>query len=73
LLDFHASYKLPFDVSGVSFKVFAHIFNVLDEIYVQDALDNSQYNGFDGDHDADDAEVFLGLPRYFNIGLTVEM
>ncbi|MDZ7776661.1 MAG: hypothetical protein U5L09_14140 [Bacteroidales bacterium] len=48
-----------------------HIFNLLDEVYVQDATDNSRYNGFDGDHDADDAEVFLGLPRMINAGIRV--
>jgi len=71
ILDFHASYLLPFDVSGVSFKVFAHVFNALDAEYVQDALDNSRYNGFDGDHDADDAEIYMGLPRYFNVGVSI--
>ncbi len=73
VMDFHASYLLPFDLSGVTFKVFAHIFNVLDSEYVQDATDNSRYNGFDGDHDADDAEIFMGLPRYFNVGVTIGM
>ena len=34
--------------------------------------DNSKYNGF-GDklHLAHNAEVFLGTPRYYNLGLTV--
>jgi hypothetical protein len=27
--------------------------------------------GRDGDHDADDAEVYLGLPRTFNIGASI--
>lgn len=71
IMDFHASYLLPFDVSGVSFKIFAHVFNALDSEYVQDATDNSQYNGFDGDHDADDAEIYMGLPRYFNVGVSI--
>ena len=49
-----------------------HLFNALDAVYVQGAVDNSQYNGF-GDklHLAHNAEVFLGTPRYFNLGLTV--
>jgi hypothetical protein len=50
----------------------AHIFNALDGVYVQDAVDNSQYNGY-GDklHLAHNAEVFLGTPRYYNVGLSV--
>jgi hypothetical protein len=38
---------------------------------VQDALDNSSFNGFDFDHDADDAEVFMGLPRTFTLGVQI--
>ena len=49
-----------------------HIFNALDDIYIQDAVDNSKYNGFgDKVHAAHNAEVFLGTPRHFNVGLTV--
>jgi hypothetical protein len=48
-----------------------HLFNALDAVYVQDAVDNSQYNGWGKSHLASDAEVFLGTPRYFNLGLTV--
>jgi len=71
LVDFHAYYTLPVNLKGVSFKLFAHVFNLLDELYISDAVDNSAYNGFDGDHDADDAEVYMGLPRSFNIGLNI--
>jgi hypothetical protein len=52
-------------------RLFANVFNLFDATYIQDAVDNSRYNDFDGDHDADDAEVFLGLPRSFNFGLRV--
>ena len=51
-----------------------HVFNVLDNVYVQDATDNSAYNGYGGngtDHSADDAEVYLGTPRYWNVGLKI--
>ena len=43
-----------------------------DDVYVQDAVDNSKYNGY-GDklHLAHNAEVFLGTPRSFNLGLSV--
>jgi iron complex outermembrane recepter protein len=72
-LDFHAYYNLPFEFNGITFTAFAHVFNALDEVFIQDALDNSQYNSWDQDHDADDAEVFFGLPRSFNVGVNVNL
>ncbi len=70
-LDLHASYKLP-SVAGLDLTLTGHIFNALDEVFVQDAVDNSQYNAWgDKVHAAHNAEVFLGTPRYANIGLTV--
>ena len=69
--DIHASYTLPFKFHRSEIQIFAHIFNVFDTEYIQDALDNSQYNGFDGDHDADDAEVYFGTPRWFNAGISI--
>ena len=70
-LDLHASYKLP-EIAGLDLTLNAHLFNALDEVYVQDATDNSKYNGY-GDklHLAHNAEVFLGTPRSFNLGLSV--
>jgi hypothetical protein len=70
-LDLHASYNLP-SVAGLDLTLTGHIFNALDDVFVQDAVDNSQYNGY-GDklHLPHNAEVFLGTPRYANIGLTV--
>ena len=78
-LDLHINYDLPVSIAGTKMTVFAHVFNALDAVYVQDATDNSQYNAYgsnEGDengkmHKADDAEVFLGIPRYFNAGLRV--
>jgi outer membrane cobalamin receptor len=70
VFDGHFSYTLPESLRlGQRLMVFGHVFNLLDAEYVMDALDNSPYNGFDGDHDADDAEVFFGLQRRFNVGL----
>jgi len=66
-LDVHINYV----ITGTRMTAFAHVFNALDAVYVQDALDNSPYNGY-GDavsHSAGKAEVFLGTPRYFNAGL----
>ena len=70
-LDLHLSYKLP-TVGGLDMTLSGHLFNALDDVYVQDAVDNSQYNGFgDKVHAAHNAEVFLGTPRHFNVGLSV--
>ena len=70
-LDLHLSYKLP-EIGGLDLTVHGHLFNALDDVYVQDATDNSKYNGY-GDklHLAHNAEVFLGTPRSFNLGLSV--
>ena len=72
-LDLHLSYKLPTDwTAGYGVTLSGHVFNALDDVYVQDAVDNSKYNGY-GDklHLAHNAEVFLGTPRHYNIGLSV--
>ena len=70
-VDLHMYYNLPMQVAGANLQVFAHVFNLTDALYIQDATDNSQYNSWDKDHDADSAEVFFGIPRYFNMGLSV--
>ena len=70
-IDLHAYYNLPMSLAGTKLQVFAHVFNLTDALYIQDAVDNSQYNAWDKDHDADSAEVFFGTPMYFNMGLTV--
>jgi len=70
--DLHLSMNVM-HVDGADFTVFAHVFNLGDTIYIQDAVDNSRYNAYRGNgktHSADDAEVFLGLPRSFNLGIT---
>ena len=72
VFDVHAAYSLSEILpSAGNVRLFANIYNVFDEIYVQDATDNSRFNGFDGDHDADDAEIFVGFPRTFNLGFQV--
>ena len=72
--DLHASYRLG-DIlpvwNGADLRLFANVYNVTDKLYIQDAVDNSSFNGFDDDHDADDAEVFLGYPRNINIGFQI--
>jgi len=71
LLDLHAYYTLPFNFYGTTVRVIAHGFNLLDTKHITDATDNDYYNSTDLDHDADDAGVFFGLPRRFNLSLDV--
>ena len=71
-LDLHVNYDLPVSIAGTKMTAFAHVFNALDAVYVQDAVDHSQYNSYgDKVHAAHNAEVFLGTPMYFNAGLRV--
>jgi len=70
-MDLHLFYDLP-SMGGLNLQAFAHLFNALDETYVQDAVDHSQYNSYGPkEHAAHNAEVFLGSPRYFNAGISV--
>jgi len=78
VIDLHLSYDLPTVVKGFEMKAFAHIFNLLDETYVQDATDNSAYNAWAQwgsgpyyPHSGSSAEVYFGLPRTFNAGISV--
>ena len=71
VIDLHAKYDLPINLGNTRMQAFLHVFNLLDEVYIQDAVDNSKYNAWDKDHDADDAEVYFGLPMSWNIGVTV--
>jgi len=67
----HAFYKLPIKSDNLKLEVFAHVFNLLDNVYIQDATDNSRFNAWDKNHTADDAEVFFGMPRNVNFGFTL--
>lgn len=71
LFDIHASYRLG-DIlpSAGDVRLFVNALNLLDELYVSDADDNG-FGSFDDDHDADDAAVYIGLPRTFNFGIQV--
>ncbi|MCK4696016.1 MAG: TonB-dependent receptor, partial [Candidatus Cloacimonetes bacterium] len=71
VVDLHIIYELPTIIKGLRMEAFAHIFNLFDETYVQDATDNSEYNSFSDTHKAADAEVFFGLPRTFNAGVSL--
>jgi outer membrane cobalamin receptor len=70
-IDLHISYVLP-SIAGLDMTLSGHIFNALDATFIQDAVDHSEYNSFgDKVHASHNAEVFLGTPRYFNVGLNV--
>jgi outer membrane receptor protein involved in Fe transport len=72
VFDAHFSYSPPAVIRFLQrVTLFGHVYNLLDKTYILDAIDNSSFNGFDLDHDADDAEVFFGLQRRFNAGLQV--
>jgi iron complex outermembrane receptor protein len=76
LLEFHFAYNLPAQVAGMDVTLFAHVFNLLNELYVQDATDNSSFNGWSADgtnHSANDAEIYPGLPTSFNIGFSAAL
>jgi hypothetical protein len=70
--DLHFTYKIPVDWKGIGLTVFVHGINVFDTEYISDATDNSEFNGAgDGTHQAADAEVYIGIPAFWNIGLTL--
>ena len=72
LFDLHFAYSVP--VESADITVFAHVFNLFNTLYVQDATDNSRFNGYSANgtnHSADDAEIFPGLPTNFNLGVSV--
>ena len=69
VVDLHLNAKVA-EFGGNSLMVFAHVFNATNAIYIQDALNNSPYNAVDKESKAQDAEIFLGLPRNFNVGVS---
>jgi len=89
LFDLHFSYKLPSKIVGANVTLFAHVFNLFNELYAEDAVDNSEFNGYygndtdrngdgdidflDGLHKADDAEIYPGLPTTFNLGFSAAL
>ncbi|MCB2219334.1 MAG: TonB-dependent receptor [Bacteroidetes bacterium] len=78
VFDLHASYDLPLRTDEVGVQVFVHVFNLFDEIFIQDAVDNSPYNGYYGEndeysHEPWTAEVYLGIPRNVNFGVIINL
>ena len=77
VLDAHANYTLPLK-GKLGVDLFFHAFNLANTLYVQDAVDNSAYNGFYGydnrfSHTVNSAEVFLGMPFNFNAGVRISL
>ena len=66
-----------FDMGRMGVRAFVHVFNLFNTFYVQDATNNSRFNAYAGNGTgmgtADDAAVFLGLPRTFNLGTRVTL
>ncbi len=87
IFDLHASYRINDLIPawrGGDVRLFGSVLNLFDNLYIQDATDNSSFNGYfncadndgrscaaDRGHDAMSAEVYLGLPRTFNLGFQV--
>ena len=74
ILDLNASYDIPVELGNTKMKLFLNVRNLLDEVYVQDAVDNSRYNAYPSgvnNHQANTAEVYLGMPTSYNLGLKV--
>ena len=74
VLDLNASYNIPADFNGITASVVLNVRNLLDEVYIQDATDNSRYNAVPfrvNTHTANAAEVFLGMPTSYNLGLKI--
>jgi outer membrane cobalamin receptor len=73
VFDLKAGYE--FDRGRFGVRLFLHVFNIANTFYVQDAVNNSRFHAYtlNGTNmgRADDAEVFLGLPRTFNFGTRV--
>ena len=74
IVDLNASYDLPIDYNGITAAVVLNVRNLFDEVYVQDATDNSRYNAVPfrvNTHTANAAEVYLGMPTSYNLGLKI--
>ncbi len=74
LYDLHINYSIPSFSKVFDVDVFAHVFNVFDEVYVRDATDNSSYEAVSSapSHTAQRAEVFLGAPLTVNFGVKLK-
>jgi len=74
--DLHINYNVPLSSSRFDLSVFAHVFNLFDEVYISDATDESQFEAVGinlaARHSAQRAEVFLGPPLSVNFGASLK-
>ena len=70
VFDAHLQFAFPESFRlGNRTMLFVHVLNLFNNTFILDSIDNSAFNSYDQDHDADDAEVFLGLGTRFNLGV----
>ena len=70
MFDVHAQFAFPESFRlGNRTMLFVHVLNLFDNTFILDSIDNSAFNSWDQDHDADDAEVFMGLGTRVNLGV----
>jgi iron complex outermembrane recepter protein len=73
--DLHVNYNLPLRTRRYEVGVFLHVFNLLNEQYISDATDESQFEAVGlnlaARHTVQRAEVFLGQRITFNSGIKV--
>lgn len=70
LVDLHLGYTIPDNIPSADFHIFAHVFNVFDTKYISDSEEN-QYGL--NDYSASTAQVYMGLPRTWNLGFKVTL
>jgi hypothetical protein len=75
IYNLHISYAIPTRSDAFDLTVFAHVFNLFDEVYISEAVDESSFESVGTNlaprHSAQRAEVFFGAPLTFNMGVTV--
>jgi len=73
--DLHVSYTIPSLSDRFETKLFAHVFNLTDEVYISDATDESSFEAVGlnlaSAHSAQRAEVFFGAPLTVNAGVSI--
>jgi len=70
VFDAHLQFAFPESFRlGNRTMLFVHVLNLFDNTFILDSIDNSAFNSWDQDHDADDAEVFMGLGTRVNLGV----
>jgi outer membrane cobalamin receptor len=73
LIDFFAGYKFEFEKMSLNFGLAVN--NVLNSLYISDALNNETRSRFvqTSNFDAASAGIFPGLPRRYSFSITLEL